>query len=192
MFPFQPPSLAIHHSKRQAYKDITGTEIEAEKTMRKTDGEPLASVKISAILTKGVVEDDKKNDTPPFPYWKNSTAECLCAHTHTDTHAQKQQCWQENSLLPGQKNHLLLPFCLCACTIGYRTSKHTSAVLFIVLFVLARQQVMQKHTISVKDELWVMRLKVKGLCLCMYIQVCWYIYVGVYVHWQLTHTDGEL
>ena len=61
-----------------------------------------------------------------------------CAHTHTyththsHTHAQIQQCWQENSLLPGQSIHLLLPLCLYACTIGYWQT-HTSIVLYIVL-----------------------------------------------------------
>lgn len=59
--------------------------------MRKRVGVPLASVKISAVLTEGVVvEDDRKNDTPPFPDWKNSLAEWSCTHTHTC--AEIQQC----------------------------------------------------------------------------------------------------
>ncbi len=47
-----------------------------------------ASVKISSILTEGVAEDDRKNDTPTFPDWKNGLAEWSSIHTH----AQIQQC----------------------------------------------------------------------------------------------------
>lgn len=151
MFPFSPPSLTIHQHEWQAYKDIRRTQRETKKTMRKTDEGPLASVKFSAILTEGVVEDGRKNDTPPFSDGKKLFGRLVvCSHTHIHTHAQTQQCWQENSLLPGRSIHLLLPLCLCACTIGYW---HTQA-LFCTLFCMCLCLHGNHSSLTVKQQ-WV-------------------------------------
>ena len=80
---------------------MTGTQrhqTNREKTTTRKRASSLACVKISSVLTEGVVEDDRKNDTRLFPDWKNSLAEWSLTHTHThththtDVHAQKQQC----------------------------------------------------------------------------------------------------
>ena len=63
-----------------------------KKTTTRKRASSLACVKISSILTEGVVEDDRKNDTRLFPDWKNSLAEWSLSLSHTHTHAQKQQC----------------------------------------------------------------------------------------------------
>lgn len=61
------PSLQMTSIQRH---QRNGERNRKKKTMRKTAWELLASVKNSSVLTEGVVEDDRKNDTPPFPDWK--------------------------------------------------------------------------------------------------------------------------
>ena len=77
---------------------MTGTQrhqTNREKTTTRKRASSLACVKISSVLTEGVVEDDRKNDTRLFPDWKNSLAEWSLTHTHTHTHT--QMCMHRNS-----------------------------------------------------------------------------------------------
>lgn len=87
----------------------------------------MASVKISSILTEGVVEDDRKNHTSLFPDWKNCLAEWPLMHRNAMLTGKQLVARTESSFIAS-------PLSLCMHH-SVLTHTHTSIILYVVLYV---------------------------------------------------------
>ena len=123
---FPSSSLADHPSLQMTSTQRHQRDVERNrrKTMRKRAGGPLAMV-LRFLLYHWLRDcgGGWQKEWHSAVSWLEKlfgTNDC----TRTLTLAQIQPCWQENSLLPGRRFHLLLPLGLCSCTIEY-THTHT-------------------------------------------------------------------